>query len=162
MGLITEEARRWAEREFPTFEYPVSSVDIARYARATGETDPVHYDRDAATARGFADVVAPPYFTYVIRTHAANLVERSRLAPDGSSAADVPPIETTRAMAGETTMEVGEPVVAGDTVTVAKRIVDLYEKEGRSGPLVFVVVEFTFTNQRGAMVARERFTRIYR
>jgi hypothetical protein len=38
----------------------------------------------------------------------------------------------------------------------------MYEKEGRSGPLVFVEMEFTFTNQRGEMVARENFTRIYR
>lgn len=162
MGLITDEARAWADREFPTFEFPVSPIDIARFARATGETDPVHYDREAAVERGFSDVVAPPYFTYVVRMHAAHLVDRGDLAPDGSSTADVPPIETTRAMAGETSIELGEPVVAGDTITVEKRIVDLYEKEGRSGALVFVVQEFTFTNQRGEMVARERFTRIYR
>jgi hydroxyacyl-ACP dehydratase HTD2-like protein with hotdog domain len=162
VGVITDEARRWAAREFPVFEYPVSPVDIARYARATGETDPIHFDREAAVEQGYADVVAPPYFPYVIRMHAANLVDRDELAPDGSSTADVPPIETTRAMAGETTLELGEPVVAGDTVTVEKRIVDLYEKEGRSGALVFVVQEFTFRNQRGDLVARERFTRIYR
>jgi hydroxyacyl-ACP dehydratase HTD2-like protein with hotdog domain len=47
-------------------------------------------------------------------------------------------------------------------VTVVKRIIDMYEKEGRSGTLVFVTQEFTFTNQRGEMVAREQFTRIYR
>ena len=47
-------------------------------------------------------------------------------------------------------------------MTVGKRIVEMYEKEGRSGPLVFVTMEFTFTNQRGEMVAREQFTRIYR
>ena len=38
----------------------------------------------------------------------------------------------------------------------------MYEKEGRSGPFVFVEMEFTFTNQRGGLVARENFTRIYR
>ncbi len=59
-------------------------------------------------------------------------------------------------------MELGVPVVAGDVITVEKRIVDMYEKQGRSGDLVFVVQEFTFTNDRGELVARERFTRIYR
>ncbi len=43
-----------------------------------------------------------------------------------------------------------------------KRITDLFEKEGRSGTLVFVKMEFTFTNQQGDVVAREEFTRIYR
>ena len=65
-------------------------------------------------------------------------------------------------MAGETSIELGEPVVAGDVITVEKRLASLYEKEGRSGPLVFVDMEFTFTNQDDALVARERFTRIYR
>ncbi len=54
------------------------------------------------------------------------------------------------------------PVVAGDNLTMTKRIGDLYEKEGRSGTLVFVVMEFTFTNQRDELVMRESFTRIYR
>jgi hypothetical protein len=38
----------------------------------------------------------------------------------------------------------------------------MYEKEGRSGPLVFVEMEFIFTNQKGELVAKEYFTRIYR
>jgi len=41
-------------------------------------------------------------------------------------------------------------------------LADLYEKEGRSGPMAFVVMEFVFTNQRDEVVATERFTRIYR
>jgi hypothetical protein len=65
-------------------------------------------------------------------------------------------------MAGETSVELGERVVAGDVITVQKRLARMYEKEGRSGPLVLVEMEFTFTNQRGEMVARENFTRIYR
>jgi 3-methylfumaryl-CoA hydratase len=65
-------------------------------------------------------------------------------------------------MAGETTVELGERIVAGDVITVQKKLARMYEKEGKSGPLVFVEMEFTFTNQRGDMVARESFTRIYR
>lgn len=91
-----------------------------------------------------------------------NLVRREGLEVDGSPSEDVPPLPTRRAMAGETSLELGEPVVAGDIVTVEKRLVDMFEKEGRSGPLVFVQMEFIFTNQNGDMVARETFTRIYR
>jgi hydroxyacyl-ACP dehydratase HTD2-like protein with hotdog domain len=65
-------------------------------------------------------------------------------------------------MAGETSVVFGEPILAGDLITVEKRLADMYEKEGRSGPLVFVEMEFTFTNQHGELVARENFTRIYR
>jgi acyl dehydratase len=162
MTVITDQAREWAQRAYPSYSMTVGRTDIQKYAHATGETDPIYFDDAAAREAGYADIVAPPFFPYVIRMHAAHVAGRDQLEPDGSASADVPPLPTTRAMAGETNIELGEPVVAGDTITVAKRIVDMYEKEGRSGALVFVTQEFTFTNQRGELVARERFTRIYR
>lgn len=162
MGLLTDEARAWAQEPFDPHVVTVSASDIARYARAIGETNPVFYDVEAAQAAGHADVVAPPYFPYTIRMQAANLRDRSELEPDGSSSEDVPPVAATRAMAGETKIEMGVPVVAGDTITLEKRIVDIYEKSGRSGDLVFVVQEFRFTNQKGDLVMVEEFTRIYR
>jgi 3-methylfumaryl-CoA hydratase len=162
MPVITEEARRWADREYPRFDFEVTATDIAKFAHATGETNPIHFDKDAAVAAGYSDVVAPTLFTYVVRMHASALVPVDQLEPDGSPSADVPPLPTRRAMAGETSVVLGKPVLAGDTITVRKRLAEMYEKEGRSGPLVFVVMEFTFTNQRGELVATENFTRIYR
>ncbi len=162
MGVITEEARQWANRAYPDYEFDVTSRDIARYAHAIEATDPIHFDRAAARQEGYRDVVAPPLFPYVIRMQAYGQVARAQLELDGSLNADVPPLPTRRAMAGETHLELGEPVIAGDAIAVRKRLLDLYEKEGRSGPLVFVQMEYVFTNQRGEMVAREQFTRIYR
>jgi acyl dehydratase len=162
MGIITEEARLWADRDYPAFEMQVTATDIARFAHATGETNPIHFDKEAAVAAGHADVVAPTLFSYVVRMHASALVSPDQLEPDGSPTADVPPLPTRRAMAGETSVVLGERVVAGDVISVRKRLARMYEKEGRSGPLVFVEMEFTFTNQRGDLVARENFTRIYR
>ncbi len=158
--VITDEARAWADRAYPDFDYPVTRIDISRFARATGETNEVHYDRDAAVEAGYADVVAPTMFPYAIRMHASTL--DGQLEEDGSPTADVPPLPTKRAMAGETKIEFGVPIVAGDVITVRKHLADLYEKEGRSGPLVFVSMEFSFTNQRDEHVATELFTRIYR
>jgi len=162
MGLLTDEARAWAQEPFDPYEVTISATDIARYARAIGETDPIYFDPAAARVAGHPDVIAPPYFPYTIRMQSANLRDRADLEPDGSSSEDVPPVETTRAMAGETKIEMGVPIVAGDTITLEKRITDLYEKSGRSGDLVFVVQEFRFTNQRGDLAMREEFTRIYR
>jgi len=147
---------------YPIFEMQVTATDIARFAHATGETNPIHFDRAAAVAAGYADVLAPTSFPYVVRMHASALVPPEELEPDGSPTTDVPPLPTRRAMAGETSVVLGERVVAGDVITVDKRLANMYEKEGRSGPLVFVEMEFTFTNQRGELVARENFTRIYR
>jgi len=160
LGVIDDAARAWADRDYPEFDYPVTRIDIARFARATGETNPVHFDPAAAVAEGYPDVVAPTMFPYVIRMHATTL--GSPLEEDGSPSSDVPPLPTRRAMAGETSMSVGAPIVAGDVITVRKRLADMYEKQGRSGALVFVVMDYIFMNQRGEEAARERFTRIYR
>jgi 3-methylfumaryl-CoA hydratase len=162
MGVITEEARRWADRVYPNFEMRVTATDIARFAHATGEKNPIHFDKKAAEAAGYTDVVAPTLFSYVVRMHASTLVPPDQLEPDGSPSADVPPLPTRRAMAGETSVVLGERIVAGDVISVKKRLANMYEKEGRSGALVFVEMEFAFTNQRGDLVARENFTRIYR
>ncbi len=157
--IITEEARAWADRAYPAYEFAVTARDIQKYAQATGERDPVHVDRGAAVAAGYRDVVAPPLFPYVIRMNAASL---GGLEADGSPSEDVPPLPTTRAMAGETAMRFGVPVVAGDVISLHKELVEMFEKEGRSGPLVFVKHRFTFRNQYGDMVMQEEFTRIYR
>lgn len=162
MGLLTDEARAWADQSFPDYVTEVGRLEIQRYAMAIGESDPIYFDIEAARAAGHPDIPAPPYFPYVIRMHAAHLGGRDQLTPDGSAVADVPPIESQRAMAGETEIEVGGAIHAGDTITLRKRIIDIFEKQGRSGDLVFVKTEFSFTNQRDETVFLERFTRIYR
>jgi acyl dehydratase len=160
VALLTEEARGWATRPLAGTSVVVTRRDILEFSRAIGEDRSIHVDHEAARAAGHPDLVAHPYFPYTIRVAAGTL--NGDLAPDGSSADEVPPVETTRAMAGETAVEFGEPVHAGDVVRLERRIVDIYEKDGRSGPLVFVVVDYTFTNQDGVLVMAERFTRIYR
>ncbi|MDE0160108.1 MAG: MaoC family dehydratase N-terminal domain-containing protein [Acidimicrobiaceae bacterium] len=160
--LITEQARRWAAEPFEPAAFEVGRNDILRFARAVGATDPVHTDAGAARAAGYRDLLAPPYFPYAIRMHAAHLAGRGRIEADGSASEDVPPLDVKRAMAGETEIEMGVPVVAGDTITMHKEIVAIYEKVGRSGPMAFVKTQFTFRNQRSELVMRERFTRIYR
>jgi hydroxyacyl-ACP dehydratase HTD2-like protein with hotdog domain len=162
MGVITDEARSWATAPFPAFEMVISRTDIQRFARAIGETDPVYFDIVAAREAGYPDLLAPLYFPYIIRSHASHLVSANQLEPDGSASVDVPPLPTDRAMAGETVIDFGAAIHAGDVITMEKRITDLYEKEGRSGTLVFVTIEFLFTNNRGHQVFRESFTRIYR
>ena len=50
-------------------------------------------------------------------------------------------------MDGGTDIEFFAPIRVGDTLTARSKIVDIYQKEGRSGPLIFVVRETTYTNQ---------------
>ena len=48
------------------------------------------------------------------------------------------------------------PVREGDTLKATSRLLDVYEKTGRSGRMVFTVFELTYTNQHGEKVAAIR------
>ena len=44
------------------------------------------------------------------------------------------------------------PIRAGDILKATDTVKDVYKKTGRSGPMLFVVVETSFTNQHGDLV----------
>jgi hypothetical protein len=54
------------------------------------------------------------------------------------------------------------PVMIGDHITAKGRIVDVYDKAGSSGNLLFIIFETDYTNQNGELVARLRGTMIRR
>ena len=51
---------------------------------------------------------------------------------------------------------------AGDRLVIEKSITDIYEKQGSSGPLIFVVYEITVKTADGELVMQETQTRINR
>src|SRR5271170_4923131 len=84
--------------------YAVGREKIREYARAVGETNPLHLDLNAARAAGHADVVAPPMFAVVYS------------APAVGPALFDPAVEMNFAMMvhGGQEFEWGPLVVAGD------------------------------------------------
>lgn len=58
--------------------------------------------------------------------------------------------------------EYQRPIRAGDRLTVRTRLADVYEKQGSSGSLLFLVWEHEYRDAAGALVARLQGTRIRR
>jgi acyl dehydratase len=52
----------------PGAPYEVSRVKIAEFATAIGEQSPLCFDKEAAQAEGYPDVIAPPTFAIVVST----------------------------------------------------------------------------------------------
>jgi acyl dehydratase len=128
--------------------YSVGREKIREYARAVGETNPVHLDVEAARAAGYQDVVAPPMFAVVFS------------APSVGPPIFDPDIELNFAMMvhGAQEFEWGSLVVAGDEITTTTSIKDISEKDGRG----YYVFESISTNQRGEQVCRGTWTNIVR
>jgi acyl dehydratase len=128
--------------------YAVGREKIKEYARAVGESNPVHLDVDAARAAGYKDVVAPPMFAVVYS------------APSMGPPIFDPEIGLNLPMMvhGGQEFEWGPLVVAGDEITTTASVEDISERDGRG----YYVFESISVNQLGEQVCRGRWTNIVR
>lgn len=67
----------------------------------------------------------------------------------------LPPVTLPRRMWAGGRLQFHHPLQAGDRISRLSRIVDVSQKEGKSGPLVFVLVRHEISNQSGVAVTEE-------
>jgi hydroxyacyl-ACP dehydratase HTD2-like protein with hotdog domain len=128
----------------------VQPQDIRKYAIATGQTCPKY----------LAGIEAPPMFFMSLPWE---LTELSGLADDGLSNDElIPAFPLEKRMGGGMRVELIRPIVAGDTLSAERTLVDIFEKEGRSGPLIFYVTRIEIQDATGAVVVRNYDKRIVR
>jgi acyl dehydratase len=139
--------------------YDVTKKDIRRFAQAIGDPNPLYYDEEYARETRYGKIIAPPLFCH---SFAFEDVPAEKLREDGLPTEIDVPLPVQRAIGGGSEFEVGEPISAGDAITVTGTIIDVYEKQGKSGVLYFVVIDTVYTNQNGKMVAREKASYIQR
>ena len=115
-----------------------------------------------AQSSRYGGLIAPPLFYMAPLTEP---VPENELRADGlpfEGKFPVPPTSLPRLMDGGTEVEFLQTVRVGDVLTGRSRITDIYQKEGRSGPLIFVERETTFTNQDSELVLIEKGATILR
>ena len=128
--------------------YAVGREKVREYAYATGETNPLHLDPEAARAAGYADVVAPPMFAAV---YCGPAIGPAILDPEVG-------IDFSRMVHGAQEFEWGAVVVAGDEITTTAEL----EESSERGGLSFFVFRTVSTNDRGETVCEGRWTNIVR
>lgn len=134
--------------------YQIDAGSIKFFAESLLDPDPRYYDEKAAGGT----VVAPPTF-YGSATGVRNMKSDD---PRTVSATSVPmPRGWVGFNAGDD-FEFLEPIQPGDILTCREKVIDAYEKQGRSGHLIFVVREKTFTNQAGKVALIRRATSVSR
>jgi len=81
----------------------------------------------------------------------------SELGPDGHARRGglLPPVPLPRRMWAGSRFEFHHPLRIGDPITRETRVVDITEKTGRSGPLVFVLVRHEISNAQGLAITEE-------
>ena len=148
--LITPEIRAWIGREEAPVRVEVTRRDIVKYAIATEQRLEKYRNGDEA----------PPMFTFGAFRE---IVPLDPLGPDGIAKQSLTPeLPLKRVMAGGNTVRYHRPVRPGDVLVGTLRLADIFEKQGSSGPLIFVVYEMKVENEDGEPVMDETQTRIVR
>jgi 3-methylfumaryl-CoA hydratase len=92
------------------------------------------------------------------------IMEAGELLPDGRQPDSqlLPELPLKRAMAGGTEATYHRKIYPGDVLVATQTLVDVFEKEGSQGPLIFTVVEIKVETESGEPVMTERVTSIKR
>lgn len=128
--------------------YAVGREKIREYASAVGETNPLHFDVEAARAAGYQDLVAPPMFAVV---YGARAVMPAIFDPEVG-------IDFAMMVHAGQEFVWGPVVVAGDELTTRTSVSDISVRRG----MRFYVFETVSENQREETVCTGTWTQIVR
>jgi acyl dehydratase len=118
---------------------PVSAEMVTNFCQAIGENNPLHSDPEAAARGPYGSLVAPPSFAVTFRNGQHFFQHVPRFGKQGFDAGK--------------DVEFVAPIRPGDSITLSSHVKEIYEKTGRTGSMVFVIVRSTLKNQRGEVVA---------
>jgi acyl dehydratase len=135
-------------KRYEPLTYAVGREKIVEYALATGETNPLHLDPEAARAAGHADVVAPPMFAVVYQGRS---VAQAMFDPALG-------IDFARLVHGEQAFQWHRLVVAGDELSTTMTVADIAQKM----ELQFYAFVTESVDQRGEVVCTGTWTNIVR
>ena len=155
--LITPEIKAMLGKEeyFPGKEV-VDRSSIRRYAQAISDLNSLYLDDEFARQSKYGGIVAPP--TYIFD------VSHDIFAETGEDGRDLTRVTVPgmNAVRGGNEYEFYEPVKPGDVVNRRRKVIDIYEKEGKkAGKILFITYETTYVNQNGTVLAICRETMMF-
>lgn len=149
-GLLTPEILAKIGQANPVVHVEVTRRDIQKYAVSTGQKAKKYLDGDEA----------PPLFHF---GYAMEILPPEQLRKDGIAEDKlIPVLPLKRIMAGNSDTVYHRPIRAGDKLAITRRLKDIYEKQGKTGPLIFVVTEVVVETEDGEAILNETTSLIAR
>jgi len=139
-------------KEYPPWVVTVERGRIKDFARAIGDLNPFYLDDRVGAASEWGDVIAPPTFAISFRDEQA----------DSAAILRDLGVDISRVLHGEQAFEIHRQLVPGATYLCRTKIVDIYDKTGKSGPMAFVVRETAITDGTNEIVATMRHVTVIR
>ena len=141
--IVTAEMLDFVGRSTPPVTYVVRTRDILEF--------------NAAISGELPDVTGDARDVAVWQDEALGTIVRSFL----SAPFDPPfPEPFVDILDGGSEYEFHKPIRAGDEIEVVRKMLDIFVKRGRLGPMLFKVTEVEYTDGDGSLVAKQRSTSI--
>lgn len=150
---------------------PIGADALRRFVQATMEENPVHFDESEAASSRFGGLIAPPlYPVHAFRRRAGSPDPLDRASEDrewdgsGANRSPLPPLDLpfVRHLNGGSEVEFLRCAEVGDVISEVSSYAAIEEKSSKSGPMVLVTTETTYSNQRGEILLKVRKTSINR
>lgn len=113
------------------------------FAKATGESNPIYFDEEAARGAGHPSIPAPPTYLFSLAIGAPAKRGEVLDAENGIG------VDMRRILHGEQKFTYHRPVHAGDRLTLTTTTSDIYSKKG--GALDFIVQDTRAVNDAGEL-----------
>ncbi len=166
--MLPKEVAALIGQSLGTRIFEVEKGAIKKFADAVDDRNPLYWDEEYARNSRYGSIIAPPGFfgwpTKWARGRTFPFYPSSD-EPAGAvvdSRAVLVEAGYGRVLDGGIDYEFFIPVRAGDILTAASRIESVVEREGRTGKMIFVYTETTYTNQNGELVAKALGSSIHR
>lgn len=149
IGLAGSVDAAMIDPAFIGYEPPPHSIEIEKgqvafFAKATGDTNPIYFDEAAAQAAGHPSIPIPPTFGFSLYN----------MQPDPFALMNTLKVDLARMLHGEQYFEYLGLAYAGDVITLQSKVTDIYTK--KNGALEFVEVQTAACNQLNEAVFRLR------
>ena len=161
---------RWSERQ--RSPHRVEASEVRRFAQAVMDDSPRTWRDESVPGRAFDGPVAPPAFAVHAFRRApgtADPLERLAREPSfdgvGLDLRDNLPalgIRLPRLLNGGYEHEIYGYFRVGDYIFRRSRYAELFEKQSKSGPMIFVILEDEYSREDGDVYLLSRNTLIYR
>ncbi len=157
--LITPAVRAYiGHQSLPvTNRFPISEEMIYELADAIEEPNPLYLDAVYAKKSRFGGLLCPQLAAW---KDWAPRIDYFGAGQD--SHFEVPLPFKSYGFNGGSEWTFHRPVRLGDQITKNEKIVDMYDRPGRTGQLVFIVRESTQSNQKGELLLTTRHISIFR
>lgn len=129
------------------YKVDIEKGHIRRFCQAIGDANPLFLDEEAASVNAYGGIIAPPTFP---------------VALTDESVAFPLELDVRRMLHGEQEFIYHKPMRPGTSYTAQMKVADVYEREGKSGQMQFIVLDTEFRDEDDELAVVSRMNIIYR